>query len=101
MEQGRGHGRHCMGLYVTRPQAYTCRIASALLVWLALVLWGSAIVAFFPAFSQAAIPGYRVMASALAPLGMVWAFWVTHPGDALLGGGGLALSGGLVLAMQA
>ncbi|WP_338331264.1 hypothetical protein [Acetobacter sp. LMG 32666] len=86
---------------MTLPQTYACRIAAAILVWLALVLWGSAFVAFFPAFAQAVTPAYRVMASALAPLGMVWAFWVTNPLYALLGGGRLALSGGLALVLQA
>ncbi|MFT8440472.1 hypothetical protein [Acetobacter fabarum] len=90
-----------MGKRVKNSHAYACRITAVLLVWLALVLWGSALVALSPAMSPATIPGYRVLASALAPFGMVWAFWVQSPLYALCGSAGLAACGGLFLVLHA
>lgn len=79
---------------------YLARAAATLLFWLALVLWGSAIVNFFPAASVVAVSVYRVLGSALAPFAMVWAFWANTWGLVLALGAGLVLGGGLVLALQ-
>ena len=93
-------GQYCVGWRVTLFPSYVCRIAAALLVWLALVLWGSVLVAQFPLFSQAVVPGYRALASILAPFGIVWSFWAKSPFSVLLSGLGLALVGGLLLALR-
>lgn len=79
---------------------YARRFAAALFLWLALVLWGSAAVGHFPLFALAATQGYRVLASALAPLVIVWAFWANNPRTALRVSVGLALSGFLILVFQ-
>ena len=85
---------------MTHLPDYAARAAAALLFWLALVFWGSAIVNFFPISSVIVISACRVFACALAPLGMVWAFWANTWAIALTLSAGLALGGGLLLAMQ-
>ncbi|NSL93082.1 hypothetical protein [Acetobacter syzygii] len=81
-------------------QNYPLRLVAALLLWLALVLWGSAIVNYFPALSAVTTQAYRILASAIAPFVLVSAFWVHNPRNALGTGIILVLSGGIALAMQ-
>lgn len=85
---------------MTHLPDYAARAVAALLFWLALVLWGSAIANFFPISSSVVVSACRFFACALAPLGMVGAFWVNTWGIALTLSMGLALGGGLLLAMQ-
>ena len=85
---------------MTPVPEYAHRLVAALLCWLALVVWGSAIVNFYPALTDAATQGYRAIASALAAPAMVWAFWVNTPRTALVIGAALVLCGSLLLVIQ-
>lgn len=85
---------------MTSVPEYALRLVAALLCWLALVVWGSAIVNFCPAITDAATQGYRAIASALAAPAMVWAFWVNTPRTALVLSAALVLCGGLLLVIQ-
>ena len=76
------------------------RVIAALLCWLALVVWGSAIVNLYPAVSDAATQGYRVVVSALAAPAIVWMFWLNTSRTALALSATALLSGGIVLALQ-
>lgn len=79
---------------------HAMRLVAALLCWCALVAWGSAIVNFYPAVSDAATQAYRAGASALAAPAIVWTFWVNTPRTALVLSTTALLSAGFVLFLQ-
>ena len=82
---------------MTSLQNYLLRIFAALLLWLGLVLWGSAAICFFFDASTVAIQHYQIIANALSPMVIVWAFWVEQLRHALGWGAGIALCGALAL----